>query len=64
MNKTLQDGEREVIKIRFDLNCKRLKQNYLNIEGVKPGIIYTTKYDENSDIGLTYLVASKKRRQD
>ena len=55
MYKKLQDGE----------NSQRLKQDYMDVfEGIKSGVTYTAKHDENSDIGKTYLGTSKMRRQD
>ena len=33
-------------------------------EGVKSDVIYSAKYDENCNIGTTYLGASRMRRQD
>ena len=44
---------------------ERLKEDYLDIfEGVMSYVMYTTKYDENSDIGTTYLRVSMMRGQD
>ena len=57
--------EREVKQISFDLNSERLKQDYLDVfEGVMSDVICTAKYDENSDIGTTYLGIFIMRRQD
>ena len=63
--KTLQDVERQIKKISFDLNTESLKQDYLDtFEGIKSDVMYTTQYEENSEIGKTYLGVTKMRRQD
>ena len=42
--------------MRYNSNIEGLKQEYLEIfEGVKSNIMHGTQYDENSDIGTTYL---------
>ena len=65
MYKKLQDGEGEVKEISFGPNSERLKQDYLDIfEGFRLDVIHTDKYNENSEIGTTYLGTSKLRRQD
>ena len=63
--KKLQDGEREINEVGFDSNIEIVKQDYLNIfEAVKSDVMYTTQYDENSDVGTTYMGMPKMRRQD
>ena len=65
MYEKLWDGEREVKEISFDPNSERLKHEFPDIfEGVKSDVMYTAKYDENSDIETTYLGSSTMRRQD
>ena len=65
MYKKLQNDERVIKEISFDSNTESLKQHCLDIfEGVKPDVMYTTQYDENSNIGKTYLRMPKIRRQD
>ena len=57
--------EREVKDISFYLNYKRLAQDYLDIfEGVMSDVICAAKYDEKSELGITYLRTPKMRRQD
>ena len=60
----LQDSEGDVKKISFGSNSERLKQDYIDIfEGVKSDVMYTAKYDKNSDTGTTYIGTSEMRRQ-
>ena len=65
MYKRLQDSERDVKEVSYNSNSESLKQEYLHIfEGVNSGIVYTTQYDDNNNIGTTYLDMSRMRRQD
>ena len=49
----------------FNPNPVRLKQDYLDVfEGIRTEVINTVKYDENSDIGTTYLWTFRIKRQD
>ena len=65
MYNKLWDPEREVKEVSFDPESERLTECILDVfEGVKSAIIYTAKYDENNDKGMTYLGKSKTRRQD
>ena len=52
------------MELSFDPYSERLKQDHLNLyEGVKSDVMYTTKYDKNSNLWTTYLRISKMRRQ-
>ena len=65
MYNKLQDSEREIKEISFDIHTESLKQDYLDMfEGVKSDVIYTAQYAENSNIGTTYLGMPKMIRQD
>ena len=49
----------------FHPNSEILKQDYLDIfEGARSDVTCTAKYDENNDIGTTYLGTFKMGRQD
>ena len=50
------EKERPISKIDFRNTSDRLKEKYLDrYKGVKPEILSTTRFDENSDLGMTYL---------
>ena len=57
--------EKEIKELSFDVNSERLKQDSLDtLEEFKSDVMCTTKYDENSDTGMSYLGTSKMKRQD
>ena len=63
--KSYRDSEKEIKEISFDSRTENLKQDYLDIfEGIKSDVMHTVQYDENSNIGTTYLGMPKMRRQD
>ena len=65
MTERLQDGQERVKNVGFNLHSERLKHDYLDVFlGVKSYVLYTARYDENWDIGITYLGTSSIRRQD
>ena len=54
---------KESKEISFNSDAESVKLDYLDIfEGVKPDVMYTAQYHENSDIGTIYLGKPKMRR--
>ena len=52
----LQEEDRQVLELDFGDNPGKLKEEYLDMyEGVESEILSTTKFDENSDLSMTYL---------
>ena len=60
----LKGEESETLDMDFGINPETLKSNYLDMyEGVHTEMIYTNRFDENSDLGTTYLGQTKMTRE-
>ena len=50
------EKERPILEIDFRGTSDRLKEEYLDrYDGVKSEVLSTTRYNENSDLSMTYL---------
>ena len=59
----LKGEESETLDIDFGINPETLKTNYLDLyEDIHAEMIYTTRFDENSDLSTTYLGQTKMTR--
>ena len=57
-NKIVKDKDKNefLLKVNLVESSGRSKEEYLDrYEGVKPEIVDTTRFDENSDLSTTYL---------
>ena len=60
----LKGEECKTLDIDFGINLKTLKSNYLDMyEGIHAEMIYTNRFDENSDLSMTYLGQTKMTRE-
>ena len=56
MYNRLKDEDRQVLELGFGNNPDKLRGEYLNMcEGVQSEVLRTTRFDENSDLSMTYL---------
>ena len=63
--KKLHESERKVKEMHFHSKVESVKCKHLDIfEGVRLDTAYTVQYNENGDIGTTYLGMSNMKRQD
>ena len=59
----LREVERETLDIDFGLYPDVLKSKYLDVyEGVHAEMVYANKFNENSDLSMTYLGQTKMTR--
>ena len=59
----LKGEERETLDIDFGIYSDVLKSKYLDVyEGLYAEMIYTNKFNENSDLSMTYLGQTKMMR--
>ena len=59
----LKGEERETLDIDFGIYLDILKSKYLDLyEGVYTEMVYTNKFNENSDLSMTYLGQTKMMR--
>ena len=57
--------ERDMIELDFAPTLNILKEEYLDVyEGIQSEIVNTTRFDENSDLGTTYLGKSDRSKND
>ena len=57
--------EKECMQLDFGNTSHRLHKEYLDVyEGIQSEIVNTTRFDENSDLSLTYLSRLDKARND
>ena len=58
-------GEKEeTLEVDFGINPEMLKSNYLDMyEGLHAEMVYTNRFDENSDLSTTYLGQTKMTRE-
>ena len=52
----MKDEDRQVLELDFGENPDKLRGEYLDMyEGVQSEVLSTTRFDENSDLSMTYL---------
>ena len=52
--------EKSYTLVDFGINPETLKSNYLDMyEGVQAEMVYTNRFDDNSDLNTTYLGQTK-----
>ena len=58
-------GEKShTLEVDFGINLETWKSNYLDMyEGVHIEMVYTNRFDENSDLSTTYLGQTKIKRE-
>ena len=60
----MEGEESETLDTDFGINPETLKSNYLDMyEGIYAQMIYTNRFDENSDFSMTYLGQTKMTRE-
>ena len=59
------EGEKShALEVDFCINPETMKSDYLDLyEGVHADIVYTNRFDENSDLSMTYLGQTKITRE-
>ena len=51
-----EEKEKDMVELDFGPTLKILREEYLDIyEGIQSKIVNTTRFDENSDLSITYL---------
>ena len=56
----MKEEEGSSIDIDFGINSETLKTKYLDLyEGMYVDMVYTNRFDENSDLSTTYLGQTK-----
>ena len=59
----LKEKERETLDVDFRVYPDILKSKYLDVyEGVYTEMVYANKFNENSDLSMTYLGQTKMMR--
>ena len=60
----LKGEKSHTLDVDLDINPETMKSNYLDIhEGVHADMVYTNRFDENSDLSMTYLGQTKMTRE-
>ena len=60
----LKGEKSHILEVDFGINPETLESNYLDMyEGVHTEMVYTNKFDENSDLSMTYLGQTKMTRE-
>ena len=60
----LKGEKSETLEVDFGINPEMLKSNYLDMyEGVHAEMVYTNRFDENSDLSTAYLGQTKMTRE-
>ena len=60
----IEKRRKQDLRHYFGINPETLKTNYLDLyEDVHAEMIYTNRFDENSDLGTTYLGQTKMTRE-
>ena len=60
----IKEEERDMLELDFGHTPDKLKEEYLDVyKGIQSEILSTTRFDENSDLSITYLgkVENKKK---
>ena len=53
-----------MLDVDFGINSETMKSNYLDMyEGVHADMVYTYRFDENSDLSTTYLGQTEMTRE-
>ena len=56
LNYSLTSSEKEFREVNFGVNSQYLQAEYLDVyEGIQSDIVSSSRFDENSDISMTYL---------
>ena len=56
MHNRLKDEDRQVTELDLGENPDKLRGEYVDMyEGVQSEVLSTTRFDENSDLSITYL---------
>ena len=56
LNDSFSSSEKEFREVDFGANSQNLQEEYLDVyEGIQSDIVSSSRFDENSDIGMTYL---------
>ena len=64
-NKPEEKEEKEPVELDFGSMPLKLHKEYLDVdEGMQSGIVNTTRFNENSDLSMTYLGKSDRTRND
>ena len=64
-NKLDTTKEEESVELDFGSTPLKLSKEYLDVyDGVQPELVDTTRFNENSDLSMTYLGRSNKARND
>ena len=60
----LKGEKSHTLEVDLGINPETLKSNYLEMyDGVHPEMVYTNRFDENSDLSMTYLGQTKMTRE-
>ena len=60
----LKEEKSQTLDIDFGINPETINSNYLDMyEGVHAEMVYTNRFDENSDLSMTYLGETKMTRE-
>ena len=60
----LKGEKSNMLEVDFGINPETLKSNYLDMyEGVHAEMMYTNRFDENSDLSMTYLGQTNMTRE-
>ena len=61
---SLKGEESHMLDVDFGSNPETMRSNYLDMyEGVQADVVYTNRFDENSDLSSTYLGQTKMTRE-
>ena len=64
-NKSEEKEEKEPVELEFGSTPLKLHKEYLDVyEGIQSEIVNTTRFNENSDLNMTYLGRSDRTRND
>ena len=60
----MKEEESKTLDIDFGISPETLKSNYLDMyEGIHVRMIHANRFDENSDLNMTYLGETKMTRE-
>ena len=61
---SLKGEESQMLDVNFGSNLKKMRSNYLDMyKGVHTYVVYTNRFDEISDLSMTYLGKTKVTRE-
>ena len=64
-NKAEEKEEKEPVELDFGSTPLKLHKEYLDVyEGIESDIVNTTRFNENSDLSMTYLSGSDRTRNE